>query len=160
MRHVFQLLAFRIRESPLSVWVIGSPYCIQYTSLLRAYSSINMIYRCESCTATFTTQRRLRRHQRTHRRFGCNRCSARFATLEQLNRHHSSHQRSVSTQTNTTANLGCRLLTPTKDRPAAYHESAASREARLRREDPLQLAEDMLLASSSSDEETATARDW
>ena len=92
-----------------------------------------------------------------HRRFSCRYCTERFTTRELRDQHLSTHVRTQGTQMNHQANLGCRLLIPTRyrGRVQEYHESEASRRARERaRElDPLGLLE-------SDVEERERARDW
>ena len=101
------------------------------------------VHRCTSCEATFTQLRRLRRHQRVHRRFQCRHCTEKFSSRQARDDHLSKHVQSVGTQTDHQAKLRCRLLTPTIHRRKVqeYNESGESRRARekAREMDPLGL---------------------
>ena len=76
------------------------------------------IHRCTTCDATFTQLRRLHAQEvylpLLHER---------FATRELRDQHLATHVRTVGTQTNNQANLGCHLLIPTRYRRAVpeYH---------------------------------------
>ena len=149
----------------MSTVVVWQHHYISLSFCILCIVYIMAIYRCNSCSATFTSTRNHRRHLRVHRRYRCRGCDLRFSTPEEAERHWTTHRVTVGTQTNTFSNFGCRLLTPTKCRQGSaainYVESETSRLARLRATDPLGLAqpqdsEDLL---ASSDEDTRP-RNW
>ena len=98
------------------------------------------MYRCEHCSAVFTTRRQWRRHARIHTRFACRRCEHICANHAELQQHLETHLATTSTQTGPAgATLATRVLTLTKHRAKRVNPYLAYRTANI--EDPLGLLE-------------------
>ena len=105
------------------------------------------MYRCEHCSAVFTTRRQWRRHSQVHWRFACRKCGHNCTDYAALQQHLAEHLATTSTQTGPSgASLAAKVLTPSKHRVKRAVSYAEYKAFRL--EDPLRLLE-------SSDEDTS-----
>ena len=98
------------------------------------------MYRCEHCSAVFTTRKQWCRHARIHTRFACRWCEHICANHAELQQHLATHLATTSTQTGSAeATLATQVLTPTKYRAKRVTPYVAYRTAKM--EDPLGLLE-------------------
>ena len=98
------------------------------------------MYRCEDCSAVFTTKRQWRRHSRVHTRFACRKCGQNCTDYPTLQQHLTEHLATTATQTGPTgSSLATRVLTPSKHRAKRSVTYAEYKAVRLT--DPLRLLE-------------------